>query len=34
MCLASHSPVLLDEFKGQPGSVFVMEQGRKKAPFP
>jgi predicted ATPase len=34
VCLASHSPVLLDEFKDQPGSVFVMEQGQEKSPVP
>ena len=34
VCLASHSPVLLDEFKEQPGSVFVMEQGLEKSPVP
>jgi predicted ATPase len=34
VCLASHSPVLLDEFKEQPGSVFVMEQGMEKCPVP
>ena len=34
VCLASHSPVLLDEFKEQPGSVFVMEHGLgRNAPF-
>jgi predicted ATPase len=34
VCLASHSPVLLDEFKEQPGLVFVMEQGCEKRPVP
>jgi predicted ATPase len=34
VCLASHSPVLLDEFKDQPGSVFVMEQGQEERPVP
>jgi predicted ATPase len=34
VCLVSHSPVLLDEFKEQPGSVFVMEQGLEKGPVP
>ena len=34
VCLASHSPVLLDEFKEQPGSVFVMEHGLEKRPVP
>ena len=34
VCLASHSPVLLDEFKEQPGSVFVMEHGLKNRPVP
>ena len=34
VCLASHSPVLLDEFKEQPGSVFVLEQGLEKSPVP
>ncbi len=34
MCLASHSPVLLDEFKEQPGSVFVMEHGLESRPVP
>jgi hypothetical protein len=32
VCLASHSPVLLDEFKEQPGSVFVMEEGLESRP--
>ncbi len=34
VCLASHSPVLLDEFRGQPGSVFVMEPGLENRPVP
>jgi predicted ATPase len=34
VCLASHSPVLLDEFKEQPSSVFVMEHGLEKRPVP
>jgi predicted ATPase len=34
VCLASHSPVLLDEFKEQPGSVFVMEHGLESRPVP
>jgi len=34
VCLASHSPVLLNEFKEQPGSVFVMEQGLEKRAVP
>jgi predicted ATPase len=32
VCLASHSPVLLDEFAEQPSSVFVMEPGQEKSP--
>lgn len=32
VCLASHSPVLLDEFREQPESVFVMEHGREDRP--
>lgn len=34
VCLASHSPVVLDEFKNQPGSVFVMERGLESRPVP
>jgi predicted ATPase len=34
ICLASHSPVLLDEFKEQPERVFVMEQGHEQIPVP
>jgi predicted ATPase len=34
VCLASHSPVLLDEFKEQPDAVFVMDQGRQDRPVP
>jgi hypothetical protein len=34
VCLASHSPVLLDEFKEDPGAVFVMEHGLEKRPVP
>ncbi len=34
ICLASHSPVLLDEFKEQPSSVFVMEHGLENRPVP
>ena len=34
VCLASHSPVLLDEFKEQPSSVFVMEHGLENRPVP
>ncbi len=32
VCLASHSPVILDEFKEEPGSVFVMEHGLDNRP--
>ena len=34
ICLASHSPVLLDEFKNDPSRVFVMEHGQDKLPVP
>ncbi len=34
VCLATHSPVVLDEFKEEPEKVFVMEQGREKLPVP
>jgi predicted ATPase len=34
ICLASHSPVLLDEFKEHPESVFVMEPGLESRPVP
>ena len=34
VCLASHSPVILDEFKEEPGSVFVMEHGLDNRPVP
>ena len=34
VCLASHSPVLLDEFKEQPEAVFVMDHGRQDRPVP
>ncbi len=34
VCLASHSPVLLDEFAEEPSSVFVMEHGMEKRPVP
>jgi predicted ATPase len=34
VCLASHSPVLLDEFKEHPSSVFVMEHGLETRPVP
>ncbi len=34
VCLASHSPVLLDEFKDAPGSVFVMARGLENRPVP
>jgi predicted ATPase len=34
VCLASHSPVVLDEFKEQPSSVFVMEHGLENRPVP
>jgi|GEM_PF-1751922 len=34
VCLASHSPVLLDEFKDQPSSVFVMERELEQRPVP
>ncbi|MGO9464251.1 MAG: AAA family ATPase [Isosphaeraceae bacterium] len=34
VCLASHSPVLLDEFKEHPSSVFVMEHGLEMRPVP
>lgn len=32
VCLASHSPVLLDEFKDDPARVFVMEHGQSNLP--
>ncbi len=32
ICLASHSPVLLDEFKDEPSSVWVMEHGLENRP--
>jgi predicted ATPase len=34
VCLASHSPVLLDEFKDEPDSVFVMEHALENRPVP
>ena len=34
VCLASHSPVILDEFKEEPGLVFVMEHGLENRPVP
>jgi predicted ATPase len=34
VCLASHSPVLLDEFKESPNAVFVMEHGLEGRPVP
>ncbi len=34
VCLASHSPVLLDEFKDCPSSVFVMERALDNGPVP
>jgi predicted ATPase len=34
VCLASHSPILLDEFKDEPSLVFVMEHGLEKRPVP
>jgi predicted ATPase len=34
VCLASHSPVLLDEFTEDPSSVFVMEHGLERRPVP
>jgi predicted ATPase len=34
VCLASHSPVVLDEFKEEPSSVFVMEHGLENRPVP
>ncbi len=34
ICLASHSPVLLDEFKEEPARVFVMEHGQDNLPIP
>jgi predicted ATPase len=34
VCLASHSPVILDEFKDEPGSVFVMEHDLEERPVP
>ncbi len=34
VCLASHSPVLLDEFHESPESVFVMEHGLESRPLP
>lgn len=32
--LATHSPVVLDQFKEEPGHLFVMEPGRDTAPVP
>ncbi|MGH7170703.1 MAG: AAA family ATPase, partial [Gemmataceae bacterium] len=34
VCLASHSPVLLDEFQDDPARVFVMEHGQSNLPVP
>jgi len=34
ICLATHSPVVLDEFKEEPENVFVMEHGQEKQPVP
>jgi predicted ATPase len=34
VCLAAHSPVILDEFKEEPGSVFVMEHALENRPVP
>jgi predicted ATPase len=34
VCLASHSPVVIDEFKDYPESVFVMERGMENLPVP
>ena len=34
ICLASHSPVMLDEFKEEPSSVFVMEHDLESRPVP
>jgi predicted ATPase len=34
ICLASHSPVLLDEFKDDPARIFVMEHGQDTLPVP
>jgi predicted ATPase len=34
VCLASHSPVLLDEFREHPDSVFVMERDLENRPVP
>jgi predicted ATPase len=34
ICVASHSPVAIDEFKEEPSSVFVMEHGREYRPVP
>ncbi len=34
VCLATHSPVLLDEFKDEPESIFVMELGQEENPVP
>ena len=34
VCLATHSPVLLDEFKDDPGRVFIMEHGQEMLPVP
>jgi predicted ATPase len=34
VCLATHSPVLLDEFKREPESVFVMELEQEERPVP
>jgi predicted ATPase len=32
ICLATHSPVLLDEFKDEPENVFVLEHGQETGP--
>jgi predicted ATPase len=34
VCLATHSPVLLDEFKEEPARVFIMEHGQERLPVP
>jgi predicted ATPase len=34
VCLATHSPVVLNQFKGEPESVFVMEPGAAEKPVP
>ena len=34
VCLATHSPVVLDEFREEPENVFVMEPGQEQQPVP